>query len=97
MKDRFNKGLSSSLMLIAGLAVLITGLFIVFFLRRTRVNLPTTDKTVTQMTSEDSGIEEPAEISDSDEIEVIEQELEDTQEGSFDSDFQELDEEASSL
>ncbi len=98
MKNKYIKGLSTLLILFAGLAIILIS-FVIFNLLR-REKKETTRPVVTEIMTEEGEIDETdetAEISDSDEIDVIEQELDDTIERSFDADFEELDEEATSL
>jgi hypothetical protein len=98
MKNKYIKGLSTLLILFAGLAVILISFVIFNLLRREKEE--TTRPVVTEVMIEEGETDETAdtaEISDSDEIDVIEQELDDTIERSFDADFEELDEEATSL
>lgn len=98
MKNKYIKGLSTLLILFAGLAVILIS-FVIFNLLRQEKEETTRQESTEVMTEERETHEtaDTAELSDSDEIDVIEQELEDTIEGSFDADFEELDEEATSL
>ena len=98
MKNKYIKGLSTLLILFAGLAVILISFVIFNLLRQEKEEA--TRPVVTEMITEEGEADETAdtaEISDSDEIDVIEQELEGTIERSFDADFEELDEEATSL
>jgi len=99
MEGKKENGLSSIVVIILGLSILMIGVFVFYFISTSRVDVKDTtpsDKRVTEEQKKDV-MTETAEISDSDEIDVIEQELEDTIESSFEPDLQKLDEEASSL
>lgn len=78
---------------VAGVVIALIGVIAFYVLRGGRVAVP--DYT-TQVETEPTDQELP-EISNSDEVDVIEKELDQTTEGSFDSDFEALDNEASSL
>ncbi len=95
MKNKYIKGLSTLLILFAGLAVILI-CFVIFNLLSQEKEEATRPET-TEVITEEGETHDTAEISDSDEIDVIEQELDDTIERSFDADFEELDEEAASL
>ena len=95
MKNKYIKGLSTLLVLFAGLAIILIS-FVIFNLLRQEKEEATRQE-ATEVMTEEGEPHETAELSDSDEIDVIEQELEGTIERSFDADFEELDEEATSL
>lgn len=95
MKNKKERGLSPITVIVAGLAILLIGIFVFYFLNT--ASLDTGDTVSKKVMTEEQKVDETAEVSDSDEIDVIEEELDNTLEGSFESDFQSIDEEASFL
>ena len=81
---------------VVGVVIALIGVIAFYVLKGGKVAVPDYRSDPTQVETEPSDQGLP-EISNSDEVDVIEKELDQTSEGSFDSDFEALDEEASSL
>lgn len=97
MKNKKERGLSPISVIVAGLAILLIGIFVFYFLNTARVDTGDTVSKDVMTEEEKVEVTGPGKVSGSDEIEVIEEELEDTQEGLFETDFQSIDEEAATL